>query len=446
MAVSKTLYLECFSGISGDMTVGALLDLGADEKELRRLLESLSIEGYGIKVRRVKKCGIDACKFDVILHNHEHEEIHKQNHSHETEQNHSHETAYNHKQSHWHEAEHIHEQSHSHEAEHTHEHNHVHRNINDVYKVIDRIEGYERVKELSKKIFSIVAEAEAKAHGIPVEEVHFHEVGAVDSIVDIISTAFCVDNLGIEEVIVSKIFEGQGHVSCQHGIIPVPVPATLNIVADNGLKLFISDTEGEMITPTGAAITAALKTKDKLPNDYNIKRIGIGAGTKDFERANILRGMLIEDREEEKDTIWILETNIDDCTGEALGFTLEKLMEAGARDAFYSPVFMKKNRPAYLLRVICDKKQIESMESIIFLHTTTIGIRKFEAERTVLERRNEIILTRYGKAEVKVCKMGEKTFYYPEYESVKTICEVHSLDYQMAYHEVMECAMKNLQH
>ncbi len=396
--MKKTLYLECYSGISGDMTVGALLDLGADKDVLLRALDSLQVEGYKIKIGRTKKCGIDACDFDVIL---------------------------------------------EHQEEGGHHHPHEHRNIHDVFAVIDRLEAPEAVKELSRKMFRIVAQAEAKAHGIPQEEVHFHEVGAIDSIVDIISVAVCLDNLGIEDVIVSPLWEGSGHVHCQHGIIPVPVPAVVNIASMNRLTLKLTDNAGEMVTPTGAAIAAALRTSERLPKDYRVLKIGIGAGKKDFPKANILRAMLIEPCEQEqRDVIWTLETNIDDCTGEALGFAMERLMEAGARDVFYTPIFMKKNRPAYLLKVICTEDKIEELEDLIFAHTTTVGIRRTRMERTILNRRMDTVDTPHGTVEVKVCTGKGSIRAYPEYESIRKICLEQKKDFQTVYRSAVCAAEK----
>ena len=244
--MGKILYLECNSGISGDMTVGALLDLGADKTELLRVLDSMKIDGYHLHFGRKATCGLDAYDFDVHLEAHEHE------HGHEHEHEHGHE--------------HGHEHEHEHGHEHNHEHSHEHRNLQDIYEIIERMDAGEQVKALAKKMFLIVAEAESKAHGLPVEQVHFHEVGAVDSIIDIVSVAVCVDNLGVTEVAVSPLSEGHGHVHCQHGIIPVPVPATANIVSAYGLDFRFTDNEGEMVTPTGAAVAAALRTRNSLPS------------------------------------------------------------------------------------------------------------------------------------------------------------------------------------
>ncbi|MFA9462973.1 MAG: nickel pincer cofactor biosynthesis protein LarC [Velocimicrobium sp.] len=426
--MDKILYLECYSGISGDMTVGALLDLGANQQKLIETLKSLPVDGYQLEMKRCKKCGIDSFSFDVILEQDDNEK-------HQNEQKHHH------------------EQEHKHEFEHHHKHqisHHMHRNLYDINKILDTISN-ERVKQLAKKIFEIVARAEAKAHNLPLEDVHFHEVGAIDSIVDIVSVAFCICDLGIHEVVVSKLYEGQGHVTCQHGILPVPVPATMNIISEYRLPLFISDNQGEMVTPTGAAIAAALSTKDSLPEDMIIKAVGIGSGKKEFEQANILRAMILEhkliaeDKRSDRlaDAVWMLETNIDDCSGEALSFTMEKLFQIGAKDVFFTPIFMKKCRPAYLFSVICDEENIEECEEIIFANTTTIGIRRGKLERSMLKREIQTVDTKFGMATVKVCQGLQGKRYYPEYDSVKALSMENETDYQSVYYEVLECANKN---
>lgn len=415
--MKKILYLECNSGISGDMTVGALLDLGADREALERALASLGVGGYHLHFGRKTVCGLDAYDFDVHLEE-DHDHVHGHDHEHPHDHTHDHEDAHSH----------------------GHAHPHIHRNLHDIYEVIDRLDSNEHVKELARRIFSIVAEAEAKAHGLPVDQVHFHEVGAVDSIVDIIGTAVCVDNLGVEEVLVSPLAEGHGHVRCQHGILPVPVPATANIAAAHGLMLRFTDNEGEMVTPTGAAIAAALSKGSRMPESCRVLKIGMGAGNKEFKQANVLRAMLLESEEQDDRRMWILETNLDDCTGEALGFVMEALFEAGAADVWHTPVFMKKNRPAYMLSVLCEEQKTERMEELILTHTTTIGIRRYPVERTILEREEKTVSTPAGKAEVKVCTYRGKRFYYPEYESVKRICRETGNDFQTVYHMVREAA------
>ncbi len=322
------LYLECYSGISGDMTVAALLDLGADQQVLLDGLASMNLPGYQLSIGRVKKNGIDACDFDVILdepphdHHHEHchehehehtheaaeavapapsleipvEESHEHHHEHEHECCHGHDhkhKKHKHEHCHEHEHHHVHEHHHEHSHDHAHGHSHVHRNIGDIFAIIDRAEITDRAKQIAKDIFRIIAAAESKAHGIPEDEVHFHEVGAVDSIVDIVAAAICLDNLDITEAVVSELYEGAGYVHCQHGLMPVPVPAVVNIAADHALRLRITKNRGEMVTPTGAAIAAYLSQSHDLPESFVIEKVGLGAGKKDFPTANILRAFLI---------------------------------------------------------------------------------------------------------------------------------------------------------
>lgn len=424
----KDLYIECYSGISGDMTVASLLDLGADEKILMNALNSLNVDGFRIEIGRTKKCGIDACDFNVILDCDEY--------SHETSE-HIH---FNEDDNHHHEHLHSHEYEHSHNHEYheKNDHKHEHRNIINIYKTIDDSGLTMRAKDISKKIFDVVAVAESKAHGIDVDKVHFHEVGAIDSIIDIVATAVCIDSLNIDDVYISNIYEGSGHVKCQHGIMPVPVPAVINIVSEHSLHIRITDIKGELVTPTGAAIAAALKTKDKLPDEYIIKKIGVGAGKKDFKNANILRTYLIEtsSSNNSKDEVWVLETNIDDTTGENLAYTMEKLFENGAFDVFFTPIYMKKNRPAQLLSVICEEKLVNEMESIIFKNTNTIGIRKYNTKRTVLSREIRNIETKYGFVKVKFCTYDGHEYCYPEYEDIRTICNKTGLSYKEVYDNI----------
>lgn len=470
----KILYLDCASGISGDMTVGALLDLGASREKLVQALDSLGVSGYHLHFGRTKKCGIDAYDFDVHLeeeeHHHDHEHGHEHEHSHdehdhENHHAHSHEEMCEHSHGdelhshehsheendhdHHHAHEHAHDYAHSHDHEHTHDHMHphVHRNIHDIFEIIDRLNTSDRVKNLARRMFEIVAEAESKAHGIPVSEVHFHEVGAIDSIVDVISAAFCLEDLGIHRVVVSPLSEGHGFARCQHGLMPVPVPATANIAAAQGLELTLRDVEGEMVTPTGAAIAAAFRTESELPKKYQIEKIGIGAGNKDFAHANILRAMLLTDKTVEVETgkdghdessMWVMEANLDDCTGEALGYAMEVLLEAGARDVWYTPAYMKKNRPAYVLHVLTTAEKREELEQLIFSCTTTIGVRRYPVERTILPREVKEIQTRYGAAKVKICKRGGVDTCYPEYESVRTICRETGKSFMEVFHGVME--------
>lgn len=461
----KAIYFECYGGISGDMTVAALLDMGADEEELRRQLETLPLDGFSVEISRVKKSGLDCCDFHVVLeeqyHNHDHDIVylyghrqgdgefgHMSGHAHEHGHGHMHDHAHApHDHEHDHENEHTHD--HVHEP-HRHAHSHVHRGLKDVAGIIGQSGIAEGAKKIALDIFHVLAEAEAKAHGATIETVHFHEVGAVDSIVDIAAAAICLDNLGIKDIIIPELYEGRGTVRCAHGILPVPVPAVMHIAAEHGLALHMTNAEAELVTPTGAAIAAAVRTADKLPAKYRILASGMGAGKRDYGRTSILRTMMIEDmgkteeREPLKDDIYKLESNIDDCTGEALGYVMERLFSGGARDVSYMPVFMKKNRPAYQINIICMEKDIPVMEEILFKETTTIGIRRMKAERTVLERELKKVETSLGEAQVKICDVYGEARIYPEYESAAAIASAKKLPYREVWERILEEAEKIL--
>ena len=465
--MGKTLYLECYSGISGDMTVAALLDLEADRSVLDRVLKSLNVSGFETKISRVVKSGIDACDFDVVLdkehENHDHDMEYLHGHHHKGHENNH---FYNHNHAHEDEAEHFH----SHEHNHAHgagsaqdRHHHEHRGIKEITYIIEHSAMTENAKKIALRIFEILAEAESKAHNVPVDQVHFHEVGAVDSIVDIVSVAVCLDDLDVTEVIVPVLCEGRGTVRCQHGILPIPVPAVANIVSANHLYLKMTEVEGELVTPTGAAIVAAVKTKDKLPETFEIQKIGIGAGKRQYECPGILRAMIISqsaetdeakaqteevknpeirnnskaENQETKDTIIKMETNIDDCSGEVLGFVMERLMKAGARDVHYVPVFMKKNRPAWVLNVICKEEDMETLQNIIFEETTTIGIRYSRMERTILPRETRTLPTPWGEVQVKICTLNGKEQLYPEYESVAQLSREKEIPFAEIYRYIV---------
>ena len=553
--MGKTLYLETSSGISGDMFVAAMIDLGADPEALERALNSIPADGFMVEISSVKKSGIACCDFNVILdaahenhdhdmaylygpapvtaaapqeeehhcHCHEDEEAHHCHchedeevphcHCHEEEEAHHchcHEEEEAHHchchedeevphchchedeeaphchchedeevphchchedeeapHCHCHEDEeaphcHCHEEEEAHhchcheeeEAHHCHghggeepHHHHHGRHLAEILDIIDATDMTDSAKALAGKMFHIVAEAESLAHHMPLEEVHFHEVGAIDSIVDIIAAAVTFDSLGITDVIIPCLTEGRGTVRCQHGVLPVPVPATMNIIEAYDMPLTIMEAKGEYVTPTGAAIAAAICTTHQLPKAFRIVATGLGAGKRAYtERTNILRAYLIEGNamEEGKDEIVKLETDIDDSTGEALGYTIDRLMQAGALDVHYSPVYMKKNRPAWELTVICKKSRMEELEDIIFKETTTIGIREFPSVmRSILRRNQKQVETPFGIAEVKeVALPGERRFY-PEYESVKAIAEKKHLPFAEVYHLVKALAEQN---
>ena len=434
----NTLYLDCQTGIAGDMLVAALLDLGGDSarERLLQMLGKLSLEGFSPAVTRVKKAGIDCCDFDVKL-DAEHE-------------NHDHDMAYLHGSG---------DTPHDHDHDHDHGHHHVHRGLAEVEQIIDGAPLSEHARELARKAFRILARAEAKAHGLPLDQVHFHEVGAVDSIVDVLSAAFLIDALNIERAIVPTLTDGHGTIRCQHGIIPVPVPATLNICIAHGLPLASSSVEGELVTPTGAALVAALEPEFSLPERYAIRAVGLGAGKRAYERPSILRAMIIEELGEagmpagheprpalsaETDAparIVKLECDIDDASPEILAYAAERLREAGAREVHWLPIFCKKGRPAYQLQVIVEPADVSTMEQIVLRETTTIGIRRQQMERTCLPRAIETVETPWGEVAVKtVCLSDGTQRTTPEYEACARIAREEGIALQTVMDTVREAA------
>ena len=417
----RILFFECGTGISGDMTVAALLDLGADRDKLMRVLEGIPGGGFEAKVSRVKKSGIDCCDFDVILDEehdgHDHDMEYLYGHLHEHDHDHDH---------------------HDHEHDHGHAHHH-HTGMREIREIIGNLEMTEGARALALRIFGILAEAESRAHGVPVEEVHFHEVGALDSIVDIVAAAVCLDDLGISKVAVTGITEGSGTVRCQHGILQVPVPAVAQIAGAHGLPMRFTERKGELVTPTGAAILAAVMTQDSLPGTFVIEKIGLGAGKREYEIPSILRAMVIRTAREQDpgDVIWKLECDVDDSTGEQLGYAMDRLYAEGAREAHYCPVFMKKNRPGWELTVICDEESRNRLEQVIFEETTTIGIRRQRMERSILTRKFVSVDTRYGKIPVKISGEGASRRIHPEYEMTAEAAGKYGVPFGTVYDEVL---------
>ena len=447
--MDKKLYLDCGSGISGDMFVAAMIDLGADPDALEKALDSLPADGFFVEISRVKKAGIDCCDFHVHLdddcENHDHDMDYLYGNltlaagsgcsCHEEPDREEHHC-------------HCHEEGHDGEAHHCcrqgKDHHHTHRGLAEILPMIDACDMTETAKALARKIFRIIGEAEAKAHDLPLDEVHFHEVGALDSIVDVVAAAVTFDSLHIKEVIVPKLTEGTGTVRCRHGVMPVPVPATVNIVSAYKIPMELTGAKGEYVTPTGAAIAAAISTSHQLPPSFVIKKAGLGAGKRAYtDRSGILRAFLIQGEEnEDRDKVVKLETDIDDCSGEVLGYVMKKLFKAGAKDVHYAPIFMKKNRPAWELTVICKEDQVEELEQIIFTETTTIGIREYPLMRSVLDREEKEVETVYGKASVKQVSLGKMTRSYPEYETVKKLAKKSKVPFMDVFDAVKEAAKK----
>ena len=335
---------------------------------------------------------------------------------------------------HQHEHSHVHEEhNHHHKHEHIHEeHHHEHRNLHDVYEMIDNSSIDEESKALAKRIFTRVAKAESKVHNKPLEEVHFHEVGAIDSIIDIVGTAILINKIHPDKIISSVVNDGHGFIECAHGTMAVPVPATSEIFANSNVEFKQIDIDTELVTPTGAAIIAELSSEFTTLPGMKIEKIGWGAGTKDLKIPNILK-VYYGEMQEEKQKIVVMETNIDDCSGEILGYTEELLFKDGALDVFYTPIFMKKNRPAYRLTVVCKETDLLKLQAIIFKETTTIGIRYRYEYRTELEREQILIDTKYGTVKAKKVINNGETYIYPEYESVKELAEKNGIPLKEVY-------------
>jgi hypothetical protein len=391
--MTRTLYLDCFAGASGDMLVGAMLDCGLDFESLRSELLKLGVEGYELSLKRVDRSGISAAKFDVHLTSdlHSHEHHHKHEHSHER-----------------------------------HPHSH-HRALSDIKHIISSSNLSGQVKERAQTIFQRIGEAESKIHGIPIEAVHFHEVGAIDSIVDIVGACVAFDALKIERIISSPLHVGSGTFKCAHGTYPVPGPATAELL--KGLPIYSKDVEGELVTPTGAAIISTLAESYGPAPMMRIEKIGYGAGTRDYPKfPNALRaiiGELEEDADHTPGAVTVIEANIDDLNAQVFGYLMEKALSAGALDIFYTPAQMKKNRPGVLLTLLCDPADRERMCDLIFRETTTLGVRYRNEQREILTREFVTVETEYGPIRIKVsrAKDGRVMNVSPEFEDCRAVAE-----------------------
>ncbi len=390
----KLLYLDCFAGISGDMFLGALIDLGVSEDTLRAELAKLKLPGYTISTRRVVKQNISATKFDCI-----------EAHSIRPTQ---------------------------------------HRGYTEIAGMIEGSELPVSVKRKAVSVFKRIGEAEAKIHGVPLEKIHFHEVGAVDSIVDIVGACIALGILGVDEVQASPPRLGSGFVETAHGKFPVPAPATLELL--KGLPVQSSNEPVELVTPTGAALLAEFCSRFGAMPAMSIEKIGYGAGTRDLEKTpNVLRAVVGEIRSETGDTIAVIETNIDDMNPQLFGDVMERLLAAGALDVFMTPVQMKKNRPGTLLTVLCERNDVDRMVELLLTHTTTFGVRVHEAHRRKLARKIVKVPTRYGEIECKIGMLRDQVVSRaPEYESCKRAAAQHGVAVKDVYNEATRVAGETL--
>ena len=400
----KILYYECFSGISGDMNLGAMVDLGVDADYLIDQLSKLNLQEYDIKIYRDSKMGIGGTRVEVIIKDEEHEDAH----------------------------------------------NHHHRNFEDIKEIITKSALNDKVKNLSLDIFLKVAGAEGKVHGKSISEVHFHEVGAVDSIVDIVGAAICFDYLKVDKVLCSTIEVGSGFVKCAHGVLPVPAPATVEIL--KGAPTKSERVPFEATTPTGAAILAAFVDEYTDNKSFVTNKVGYGVGKKDGNIPNLLRVFLGEEvrlKEDEaffneiKEEAYVLECNIDDMNPENYEYVMDKLFEVGAQDVYLTPIIMKKGRPAVILSVLYRSDIEEVVKSILFIETTTLGIRKYAVEKSMLKRVTDKVNTIYGEVRVKFAlSKGKIVKYKFEYEDCKALARENKLPLSVIYEEA-EKALKN---
>ncbi|HEY8459831.1 MAG TPA: nickel pincer cofactor biosynthesis protein LarC [Blastocatellia bacterium] len=384
--MARTLYLDCFAGASGDMLVGAMLDCGLDFESLRSELSKLGVEGYELSLNRVNRSGISAAKFDV----------------------------------------HLTGGRHSHGHRHDHEHSH-HRSLSEIKRIISSSNLGEQVKGRAQTIFHRIGEAESKIHDIPIESVHFHEVGAIDSIVDIVGACVAFDAMKIDRIISSPLHVGSGTFQCAHGTYPVPGPATAELL--KGVPIYSKDIEGELVTPTGAAIISTLAESYGPMPAMRMEKIGYGAGTRDYPKfPNALRaviGELEEDADRTPTAVTVIEANIDDLNPQVFGYLMDKALAAGALDIFYTPAQMKKNRPGVLLTLLCKPADRERMCEMVFRETTTLGVRYRNEQREILTREFVTVETEYGPIRIKVsrAKDGQVMNVSPEFEDCRAAAE-----------------------
>lgn len=448
----RHLHVDCASGISGDMFLGALLDAGADEKALREGLARLKLDDeFELVVNRKSSYGISGTDVQVDLLELDDDTIHRKSHEesleHEHEHSHPHgHDHHGHEQGHDHGHEHVHAHKHAHGDGHDHE-NHAHghghdghahgrgvrRNLPAILKRLNDSGLAQNIVDHAAHIFGRLAKAEAKVHGVPVDRVHFHEVGAVDAMVDIVGACILLDNLGITSISASAIATGSGTVRCEHGVLPVPAPATAELLI--GLPVYSGHIQKELTTPTGAAIISSIaQSVGDMPR-MTVSVCGYGVGKRDMGQPNVLRVMVGEKGSAERGVL-LLETNIDDMTAEELGFLMDKLFDIGALDVWFTHIQMKKNRPAVMVSVLCDDHMQAQMEETVFKHSTTLGIRRRAVERRTLARGSVMVATPYGQVRVKFSEVDGRMRYAPEYDDCKRL----ALEKDISLKQVMEAA------
>ncbi len=427
----KAIYLDTFAGISGNMLLGALLDAGYPLEALRSELQKLNFGDYELIYKKVNKLGIEATYFNVLLPE-EHEHLHDHEHEHE----------YHHEE-HEHSHQHEHEHHHHEENNHIHAHTHVHRNLQDIMEIINASALSVSIKSAAEKVFRAIAEAEAKVHGKTVEEVHFHEVGAIDTIIDVVGCLLGLEYLQIEKIFVGTVTTGFGFVQCAHGLMPVPTPATAELLQK--LPQRQGQVAKEMTTPTGAALLKVLaEYSEGLPQGWTGDYIAYGAGTRDVDIPNVLR-MYVGKTELQKETVVEAACNLDDVSGEIVGYTAERLLAAGALDVWTEQIIMKKGRPACKLMLLCEKSKLNSLMAIVFAETGTLGVRYHEVQRSVLERGFVQVDTAYGTVRIKYGKNNDAiSSLAPEYEDCKQAADEQQVSLKAVYEAARKAAEEKL--
>lgn len=430
----KTLYLECNMGAAGDMLTAALLELHPDPQGFVERMNRLGLPGVVFAAQPAVKCGITGTQVsvtvggeeeeshDVPLHTHEHSPAHETAQD-EAHPGHAHDHVHGHDHEHTHEHEHEHSHGHEHSHEHGHGHHH-HAGMGDIRHILSHLDIPQPVRQDAEAVYQLIAQAESHAHGRPVEEIHFHEVGTLDAVTDVVAVCWLLHDLAPEQIVASPVHVGCGQVRCAHGILPVPAPATAYIL--QGVPTYGGSVQGELCTPTGAALLKHFVQRFGPSPVMRVEKTGYGMGKKDFEAANCVRAMLGQTQEESA-AIAQLACNLDDMTPEALGFAQERLWEAGALDVTTAPIGMKKNRPGVQLTCLCRLEDREKLVSVLFAHTTTLGVRESLCTRYTLARSQRTVETEHGPVRVKEARGWGVTREKPEYEDVAKIAREQGL-------------------
>ena len=418
----KILFLDCGMGAAGDMLTAALVELLPDSDKFMERLNALSIPDVQFRKENAVKCGITGTHISVTARGiEEGEEMYAHGHSHEHHHHHGHSDETKHEQHHH---DHSAGQEHEHDHGHSHKHGHHHSGMHEIEKIVAALDIPEKVREDVLAVYNLIAEAESHAHGRPVTEIHFHEVGTMDAVADITAVCLLLHEISPDEIVVSPVHVGSGHVKCAHGILPVPAPATAFILKD--VPIYGGSIDGELCTPTGAALLKHFATRFGDMPVMKTQAIGYGMGRKDFQMANCVRAMLGETADK-TDTVLKLSCNVDDMTAEEVGFATERFFEGGAKEVYTVPVGMKKSRPGTLICVLCREQDREKMIGLLFQYTTTIGVREVLMNRYVLERRMETVSTPYGEVRRKISSgYGVSKMKY-EYDDLSRIAEERNI-------------------